>query len=261
MRNRFPLDTLAASIFGAGLAAFGPAVAQPDEEGGRAIARQQTEASEAASRGDEFSEPLEVFRGGGDELRPENVDPYALGDDTWLSLSGTVTTVSRDSFVLDYGDGEIIVELDDGDRDADAYQLLAGDTVVVNGEIDDDLFERTTIEASSVYVEKLGTYFYASAIDEESRNIFTPPGAVMPSAATLVGTVTEVDDDEFRLATGNRMLTIEVEDMENNPLDDEGYQRIEVGDVVSVAGQVDRDFLEGREIEASSVTTLWKHPG
>jgi uncharacterized protein YdeI (BOF family) len=89
-------------------------------------------------------------------------DPYAKPDDTWISISGTVDTVRPDSFTLDYGKGVITVEMDDGDRDADAYKLLKGDKATVNGKIDDDLFETRSIEAGSVYVESLDTYFYAS---------------------------------------------------------------------------------------------------
>ena len=55
-----------------------------------------------------------------EELGPtETEDPYAEPDSTWLSLSGTVESVDRDRFLLDYGSGHIIVEMDDGDRDAD----------------------------------------------------------------------------------------------------------------------------------------------
>lgn len=76
-------------------------------------------------------------------------------------------SVSPDTFLLDYGQGMIRVGFDDGDRDADAYKLMAGDRLSVTGLIDDDFYEMTTVEASSVYVESLGTYFYASAADEE----------------------------------------------------------------------------------------------
>ena len=94
-------------------------------------------------------------------------DPYLKGDDSWITVSGTVETVSPDRFILNYGEGLITVEMDDGDRDADAYKLISGDEVTVSGRIDDDFFERRSIEASSVYVEDIGTTFFASSLDEE----------------------------------------------------------------------------------------------
>jgi uncharacterized protein YdeI (BOF family) len=182
-------------------------------------------------------------------------NPYLQEDDTWISISGTVGTVSPQAFTLDYGDGIITVEMDDWDADADAYKLAPGDKITVFGEIDDDFFEATTIEASSVYVEDLGTYFYASAADEEDSFItITTPIAV--GGTVVQGIVTSVDDEEFTLNTGLQQLTVEVDEMLYNPLDDEGYQRIEVGDRVSVSGTIDDDLFEGRELVAETIVTL-----
>jgi hypothetical protein len=44
------------------------------------------------------------------------------------------------------------VESDDGDRDADAYKLIEGDKVTVNGVIDDDLFEGRELVADSLVI-------------------------------------------------------------------------------------------------------------
>ncbi|MGM0425831.1 MAG: hypothetical protein ACQEQ7_01185 [Thermodesulfobacteriota bacterium] len=75
--------------------------------------------------------------------------------------------VQEDSFTLDYGEGTVLVEMDDWDWYDEEGTVLEGDKVTVYGKIDDDLYEATSIEASSVYVENLGTYFYASSADEE----------------------------------------------------------------------------------------------
>jgi hypothetical protein len=68
--------------------------------------------------------------------------------------------------------------------------------------------------------------------------------------------VTDVDDEEFTLNTGTRSIRVEVDEMPYNPLDDEGYQKIELGDRVSVSGVIDDDLFEGRELVASSVVDL-----
>jgi uncharacterized protein YdeI (BOF family) len=187
----------------------------------------------------------------------EKPNPYAKPDESWISLSGTVRGVTADQFTLDYGDGWITVEMDDGDRDADGYALLNGDKVVVNGMVDDDFFQTTTIEARSVYVEKLGTWFYASAADEEEPD-FLHATPVVLSAVTVQGTVTSVTPDakEFTVDTGLRQLTVSVEGMAYDPLDDDGYQKIRTGDVVRVHGQMDRKLVEGRQLVAGSVTKV-----
>jgi len=184
-------------------------------------------------------------------------NPELVPDDSWVTVDGTVESVEADSFMLDYGEGMITVEMDDGDRDADAYKLLAGDKVTVTGMIDDDFYERRTIEASSVYVEKLGTYFYASAMDEEDAFISVYPSPVVVSDTTLQGTVTEiVGSEEFLLDTGLRQVTVEVDALPYNPLDDVGFQKVEPGDYVSVSGRMDNDLFEGREFKAVSLVTI-----
>jgi len=178
-------------------------------------------------------------------------------DDTWISVSGVVESVSADRFDLDYGEGNLTVEFDDGDRDADAYVLDEGDRVTATGKVDDDLYESRTLEASSVYIESIGTYFYASAVDEEDQlDMVTISTPIDPSAIIVQGVVTDVDDEEFTVNTGLRRTIVEVEEMFYNPLDDIGYQQIDVGDRVSVSGDVDYDLFEGREIVADSIVTL-----
>ena len=184
-------------------------------------------------------------------------DPATKADDTWISVSGTVKSVSPDTFVLDYGKGTITVEMDDWDADADAYKVVAGDKVTVNGIIDDDLFEKRTIEASSVYVEGLNTYFYASAADEEDTYV-TVTTPVVVASTSLVGKVTEVNGREFTLDTGLRKIIVDTDEMSYNPMDDEGFQKIKKGDRVSVTGTIDTDLFEEREVKASTIVTLSK---
>jgi uncharacterized protein YdeI (BOF family) len=181
--------------------------------------------------------------------------PRERADQTVISISGTVVDVARNVFTLDHGEGEITVEFDDGDRDADAYQLVEGDKVTVSGVVDADLFEKATIEASRVYVQKLSTAFHASAIDEEDTYV-AQDGPVEVSAGVLEGAVTAVHEDAFELYTGTRAVTVTVEAMPYDPLDHEGYQRIAVGDRVSVRGHVDHDLLDRRVFQARAVVTL-----
>lgn len=184
-------------------------------------------------------------------------DPYAGPDQAWISISGTVDSVTPDAFLLDYGDGMITVEMDDGDRDADGYKLLQGDKVTVNGRIDDDFYQTTTIEASSVYVEKLGTYFFASAMDEEAPyhwHVYTVP--VIEGNTIVQGTVSSVGEGEFMVSSGPMGVEVEIDQMPYNPLDETGYQKIEAGDIVRVSGKMDSQVINGRVLKASAIVTL-----
>lgn len=189
-------------------------------------------------------------------------DPYARADDAWISISGTVASPTASTFTLDYGDGVITVEMDDWDSYGDAYGLLDGDDVTVYGRIDDDFYEARTIEASSVYVDSLNTYFYASAADEEGGVEWTHPWTVVEpvvSGQTVMrGTVTAVSpaDQEFTLSVGGTETTVQTDELTYNPLDDTGYQKVDVGDRVSVVGYTDGDFIQGRMFNAETVITL-----
>ncbi|TCO69663.1 hypothetical protein EV688_1318 [Chromatocurvus halotolerans] len=184
--------------------------------------------------------------------------PYSQPDDSYVNIDGTVDDVTKDSFTLDYGQGVITVEFDDGDRDADAYKLVEGDQVSVAGVIDDDFYEMAKIEASSVYVESLGTYFYANSVDEEDP-VITVNTPLVISNMTVQGTVSSTDDESFALDVGAQKLTVETDDMVYDPLDDEGYQKIEKGDIVSVTGNMNNELFDGRVLEADTVTTLFNN--
>lgn len=181
--------------------------------------------------------------------------PYTRADESWMSLSGTVESVSAEGFMLDYGPASVAVEMDRPDGTESGYKLMTGDEVTVTGRVDDDLFETTSIEASSVYVDSLNTHFFSSSVDEEAIALAT----VTPfeaSRTVAVGTVTSVDDGEFRLSTGAGSLAVETGDMSYDPTDEAGFQKVEIGDRVKVIGRMDADFFSGRELMADAVVTL-----
>lgn len=182
-------------------------------------------------------------------------NPYLKPNNSWISINGTVTSTTPDTFQLDYGEGLVTVEMDDWDFDADAYKLLPGDQVTVYGLVDDDLYETTSIEASSVYVKGLNTFFYASSADEEDLPA-TATVAVVDYDVELRGTVESIDGREFTIDSGDREMTVDTIGMVYNPLDDEGFQKIEVGDRVSVTGDIDLNLWEERELAAETIVTL-----
>lgn len=182
--------------------------------------------------------------------------PFTKPDGTWVSLSGTAVETGPSSFTLDYGKGSILVEMDDWAwYEQDGYGLLDGDKVRVYGEIDDDFAEITKLEADSVYVESLGSYFYANSADEEDYrvSVVTP---IITGVTEVNGTVSSVDGREFTVDSGPREVTIDTSTMGYNPLDKEGFQKVEKGDRVSVTGNMENDFLETMELMADTVITL-----
>lgn len=186
----------------------------------------------------------------------ENESPYLAPDGSWITLSGKVTSTTADTFMLDYGKGLVTVEMDDWDWFEESGEVLPGDNVTVYGEVDDDTFEGAKLEASSVYVESLGTYFYASAADEESFNDLDVAPTIDVGQMIVTGTVKSVTGSEFTIDSGVQEMTVDTALMPYDPMDDEGFQQIEVGDLVSVTGDVEDDTFETSEILADTVVTL-----
>lgn len=190
-----------------------------------------------------------------DEANAPNLS--ALDDGEWINLTGTVKSVAGDEFTLNYGENGIIVEMDDFDI-YNENMLLPDDEVTVSGRMDEDFFNLKSIEASSVYVPKLGEYFFASAADEEEGGyvypVYTLPlGPVTDDEwVSLVGTVTSIDGDEMVIDAGLREYAV---DGSGTVLDT--GELIDVGDRVSVTGEMDDvDLFDRRELEASSVVIL-----
>lgn len=187
-------------------------------------------------------------------------DPVgSMPDDTWVSLTGQVEAVAPDAFLLDYGDGEITVEMDDWDSFGDAWPLVEGDDVTVWGEVDDDFYQvEARVEAGSVYVDGLNTFFYASPADEEALGEWMLDSTAEFGDLTYIGTVESVSPEagSFTIDTGATELTVWTAKLPYDPLDDEGYQQLEPGDRVSVHGDVDVDVFTQSDLYADSLITL-----
>ena len=185
-------------------------------------------------------------------------DPLEMGNASWITLNGTVVGTTADSFILDYGEGVITVEMDGWDWFGDAFGILENDRVRVRGRVDDDFYEATTIEASSVYVQDLNTYFYASPADEEDFAGLVGEGNW---SLDITGTVKDVSFREITLDTGSGILTVDTIMMPYNPLDDAGFQKIRKGDRIKVFGDMDYDVFEKKELMADAIITLQKDEG
>lgn len=182
-------------------------------------------------------------------------------DQTWISVSGEVASATNDSFMLDYGEGYIKVEMDDWEwYEQEGAALLTGDEVTVYGEVDNDLAENAKIEASSVYVDNIDSYFYASAADEESGEPNVSLDVIAMDTLSPVdvnGTVTKVDQttEEIVIDSGIQKVVVDVSDMPTNPLDNVGFQQIDVGDYVSVSGEFTNDISGGLQVSADRIVT------
>jgi uncharacterized protein YdeI (BOF family) len=179
----------------------------------------------------------------------------ARADGSWVRVDGTVVTTTDRSFELDYGRGYITVEVDDWDWYKEGRSILPNDEVVVYGRLDKGFYEGRTIEASSVYVEDLGTTFYASSADEEELGPWYV-GPVQVGNISIGGTVKSVRGREVVLDTGVGEIIIDTARLGYNPLDNEGFQRIKAGDRIRVLGRIGDSLFGARRIVADQLLSV-----
>ncbi len=139
-------------------------------------------------------------------------------DQSWINITGTVAAANADFFYLDYGEGVIRIEMDDWDWYKEGANMLEGDTVTVYGRIDDDIYETKTIEAQSVYVACLNSFFYASSDDEEDWDTYVTYTIGAEPGYQVTGEVTSISGRQFTIDTGTRKLTVDTGEMPYNPL-------------------------------------------
>ena len=193
------------------------------------------------------------------DMKTEKNSVANLADDSSITLMGTVATVDDDEFVLSHDTGTITVELDEWDNSwfEDHGELLLGERVMVSGTIDKDLFEKTEIKAKSLWAQDLNTYLYTDERTADADySIITMWSFDTDYLTTLRGTISEIDGDEFVLNTGISDIRVDTEEMRYDPLDEKGFQKLQIGDRVSVVGDLDKDFLDTVELEATSILTL-----
>ncbi len=187
----------------------------------------------------------------------EKTDPAKYPDESWISISGTVVKTAPDAFRLDHGGEVITVEMDDFDFYQEGRQLVENDRVVVYGRIDADVFQKRTIEASAVYVQNLQTQFYANPADEEEiLNTWVARPPVVLGDIEVTGTVTSVTGREFTVDTGPSAIQVDTIRLGFNPLDEDGYLKIEKGDRVKVSGVFDYSVVDETELSADWITEL-----
>ncbi|MFW6211030.1 MAG: hypothetical protein ACOC4H_02805 [bacterium] len=189
-------------------------------------------------------------------------NPYMKPDESWISISGTVDSARTGAFELDYGDGKVTVEMDGWGWKwyEDSLETFKGDKVTVYGRVDKGLFEDTTIEAGSIYVQDIGAYYYANAADDEGDvygyDYWVQYDPFVIGNTHVRGTVTDVNGREFTINTGDNRLEVDTSMLPYNPMDDIGFQKIDEGDYVSVTGIMDYDFWNNRELVADKVVML-----
>ena len=126
----------------------------------------------------------------------------AQRDPGWISLNGTVVSAKDDSFILDYGKANIMVDLSKWNLQKGDLPLSDGDKVSVSGYIEN--VGRRSLQARTVYVRDLNTHYYVDPSREIEPLLYPQPDNSVDALAdeprvVVTGTVTGVSGREFTL--------------------------------------------------------------
>lgn len=185
--------------------------------------------------------------------RPEP-GPAPVTDADFIAIPGRVMSFSPDSFLLDYGAGRVTVKLDGWDLYGQAGPLSPGDRVLVRGEVRENLFDANVIEPTSVFVDKLDSYFYPDGVQAEITSLARVPSRDLTAGGVeYVGRVTDASGNSFTLGSGRGRITVETGGL-TSPL--AGTGRIARGDRVYVWGNLENGLQGGKRLVAKGLVEL-----
>ena len=182
-----------------------------------------------------------------------------VSGDTWITLTGEVSSVDSKFFTLDYGDGSIFVELKDTDLDSKAYANMKGEDVMVTARLDDGMFSSERLVAQSVIVDGMDTVYLADSVNQASADLYLSTASNIEfddEEMVLVGTVKSIGKEVIQIAVGDTNLTVELDELESAPVDSEGYLTLIEGERVRVTGELEDNFFNRFIVEADTLTKM-----
>ena len=82
-----------------------------------------------------------------------------------------------------------------------------------------------------------------------------------PNYIDSTGYVTAIEGREFTLGGDQGAIRVDTSQMAENPLDDDGFQQVDVGDRVYVWGDFDLSTRENSELMAKGIVSLTADAG
>lgn len=171
-------------------------------------------------------------------------EPNAAFD--WVTVNGKVVSVAPDSFSLDCGKGLIFVDVTGAKWYERLRPLLRSHQLTVYGALDRDAKRGVTLRATSVYDRSLGTFF-RPAQSGKAADVWAHAEAPGPGYVEVTGEVATIRGREITLTSG---VSVDTNELSDNPLDELGYPRVHTGDRIKAGGSLRADLGERTELMA-----------
>ena len=197
-------------------------------------------------------------------VAPTVTTPVAnLVNNSYVTLSGVVGEVTEgDEFELRYGGGTVMVDTNDTwpdlfKKDASMF-IKTGDRITVTGRVDANFFDKKEIEAYRLTVHNDNYYRtytnndYAPSYQPDTQYYYYPYDAdnsLDDKTVSMTGQVSAVGgNDDFMLRYGDREIKVDTD-----KLNFTDASRLTVGDIVTVYGNLDKDWFNKTEVEATKI--------
>ena len=189
-------------------------------------------------------------------LQAQQESPYQLKNGERIELSGTASKAKASTFLLDYGKGRILVELDDYDSYEEGFNIVDGDKVIVKGKIDADPGQSRSIEASQVYIPSLDLHIHASSTDEEDTKTksFTQ-GLTNGTEVKLRGIIKNIQKKVITIQSSKGMVEVHL-----GPLKRQKRRTFYLGQAVDVTGVFKNRLIRKDMIFAEKMEVVQRRP-
>lgn len=245
---------------------------------------------QAQEEGLEREEALEMNERAtqGNEMKAENAG--------WITLIGTIQEPQTDSFQLEVGDARLTVEMNDfrshRGAAAETDDPVAGDSVVVSGPVDAELFSNWTLKATEIHFSNLSDHMKSAAPGMDHKAMHERADQMRDDRAelgaenarmnranndrkdrdmrqdaeerkamnveTARGTITTVNEasNQFTVDTGDEEVVVKTDELDYNPFTGDEDTQITVGDVVVVTGHMTRGATGEKHLQARQVVSV-----
>jgi hypothetical protein len=126
----------------------------------------------------------------------------------------------------------------------------------------DDLHDERRLKPQTIYVEDRDTFYTTTwpRADGEAWAIRPMPIPPLyggdPVTVKIAGQVAGIEDGAVSLDIGGSALLVTLRSLIDNPLDDVGRRRIQVGDWIQVGADLDESFFSERRLDAVRITRI-----
>ncbi len=171
------------------------------------------------------------------------------------SLRGKIVSIKDDYFVVQTTNGqEAKILIDQNMESSNAFKYKIGQEVSIIGESQSRMpgglivVGKTVDHSKDDYLKR-----YNKIIKDSKKKAVWLDG----HNNEITGVVKDIDDDYFTLeGSDGSQLHINIKEMSYNPLDDEGYIKLKLGDRVRVYGRYEENFFFPDELHASWIITF-----